>query len=107
MIDPTGKHGRRKVVLAFTALGFLVAVFIWAYCELTAQTLAPINMRLWTVLIALCPPSLLTVPLFDVDPGTLDFALLWLVIALVNCALYGAIGWVAAMWYGYIRSARK
>jgi hypothetical protein len=74
------------------ALGFAVAVFIWAYSEITASSRSPFNMPLWGLFIVAYPPSLLTIPLIDVEPGSTDFAIVWLVVGILNSILYGAIG---------------
>jgi hypothetical protein len=91
-VDAKVSHPLRNLALIFAGLGFLIALSIWAYSVFTAQSTGPVNLRLWGVLIALCPTSLLSVPLIDIEPGTLDFAVMWLVIGLANSALYGAVG---------------
>jgi hypothetical protein len=65
--------------------------------EVSYQRLDPprLNFIVWAVFIFLCAPSLLSVPLIDVESGTRDFAMVWLVIGDVNAALYAMIGWVA------------
>jgi hypothetical protein len=42
--------------------------------------------------IVACPPSLLTIPLTDVEPGSIDFAIAWLFVGILNSILYRAIG---------------
>lgn len=88
-------------------VGFLVGVLIWTYELLTAHSSGPINMRLSTVFVVLCPPGLLEVPFFDLDPWTLDHSVLWLVISLLNAALYAAIGWFIAQGYEWYESRRR
>jgi len=52
----------------------------------------PVNVPLWTTFMVLCPPALLSVALIDIEPRSIAFVLLWLVIGLSNSALYAAIG---------------
>jgi hypothetical protein len=85
----------RKPTIVLAIVGFSIAVIIFGYAELTdssAPTPPPVNVPLWTAFMILCPPSLLSVPLIDVAPGSIDFVLLWLIIGLLNSALYAAIG---------------
>jgi hypothetical protein len=42
----------------------------------------------------LCPPSVLSISLIDVEPGSSDFAIMWLVIGLVNSGLCVVIGMI-------------
>ncbi|MFZ0786356.1 MAG: hypothetical protein WAM67_11230 [Candidatus Acidiferrales bacterium] len=86
------KRKRRRLTLGVAVLGLAVAVMIWAYSEVTASSAKPFSMPVWTAFVILCPTSLLSVPLIDVEPGTLDFAITWLVIGLLNSALYAMIG---------------
>jgi len=96
------KRRRRRLILIFAAMGFLVAAVIWGLSKLTDS--APPNPKLfplWLVLTLLCPPSLLTFPLIDVEPSSPDFNTTWLVIALLNAGLYTLI----AMIVGWLRWA--
>lgn len=80
-------------MVGLAVLGFLVTSVIWAYSELTdSSPPRPFNLPLWTAFVVLCPPSLLTAPLIDVEPGSTDFTIAWLVIGLLNSTLYGVIG---------------
>lgn len=87
------KRKRRRLMIGLAALGMAIAAIIWAYSELAdSSPPRPFNLPLWSVFIILCPPSLLTIPLIDVEPGSIDFAITWLVIGLLNSALYAVIG---------------
>lgn len=89
----TAKRKRRRLAVYLGALGFVMAGVIWAYSELTdSSPPRPLNFPLWTIFMVLCPSSLLTIPLIDVEPGSVDFALMWFVVGLVNAALYATIG---------------
>jgi len=94
-MESSGKRKRRNLICALATLGFVVAAVGWAYANLTDSSPPRLNFTVWAVFIFLCPPSLLSVPLIDVEPGTRDFAMVWLVIGGVNAALYAMIGWVA------------
>jgi hypothetical protein len=87
------KRKRRRLMISLAAMGFVIAAAIWAYAELTdASPPRPFSLALWTAFVVLCPPSLLTAPLIDVEPGSTDFTIAWLVIGLLNSALYAVIG---------------
>jgi hypothetical protein len=86
------KQKRRRLTIVLAAVGFAITAVIWAYSELTASSTPPFNLLLSGVFIIACPPSLLTVPLIDVEPGSIDFAITWLIIGLLNSGLYAVIG---------------
>lgn len=89
----TVKRKRRRLTMILAAVGFLIAAVIWAYSELTdSSPPKPLNFPLWTAFMVLCPPSLLTIPLIDVEPGSMDFAITWFVVGLMNSVLYTVIG---------------
>lgn len=92
MAGHSRKSGLRKLLIGFAGLGFFLGVVAWTYVEVSARSLHPANMPLVTLLIALCPPSLLSIPFVDVEAGTFDFTAMWFVIAVINASLYGAIG---------------
>src|SRR5579864_990119 len=86
----TGKPSNscfRKFWVGFAGLGFLVAALIWTYSEVSARSPHPANVQLWTFLIVLCPPSLLSIPFIDIEPGTSEFTVMWFVIGVINAAL--------------------
>ena len=86
---------RRRLILFLATTGFLVAAVLWAHSELTdSSPPKPLNVHLWTAFMILCPPSILSIPLIDVEPGSTDFAILWSVIGLVNSGLYAVIGMI-------------
>jgi hypothetical protein len=92
MDTATLKRKRRSLTVVLAVVGFAMAAVIWGYSELTASSTPPFNLPLWGAFILLCPPSLLTIPLIDVEPGSIDFTITWLMIGLLNSTLYGAIG---------------
>ena len=81
MNPETIKRKRRKLIVLLTALGFGIAAIIWGYSE-WIDSLHPrsFSFALSGAFMILCPPSLLSVPLIDIEPGSGSFALMWLVI---------------------------
>ena len=59
------KRKRRRLTISIALVGFLITAVIWAYSELGDSSDAQFNFTLWSTFMALCPPSLLTVPLID------------------------------------------
>ena len=92
MDTQTVKHKRRRLTISLAIVGFLIAAAIWGYSELTDSSGGAFNVPLWAAFTILCPPSLLSAPLIDVEPGSTDYAVVWLVIGLVNSGLYAVIG---------------
>lgn len=71
--------------------GFAVAAGFACYQLLTnVPSPIPRNSILMLVFVALCPPSVLSLE-FDTELGTKSFYVLWVVIALMNAALYATI----------------
>lgn len=88
------KRKRRRLMIGLAVTGFIMGAIIWAYSVLTDSSPPHFNFPLWMAFIIMCPSSLLSVPLIDVEPGSAGFAIMWLVIGLVNSALYAVIGMV-------------
>jgi hypothetical protein len=53
---------------------------------------APLINVLSALFMILCPPVVLTFPLLDVKVGTGGLYVVWMVVALLNAALYAVIG---------------
>lgn len=91
----TAKRKRRRLIMILAAAGFLIAVAIGAYSQLTdSSPPKPLNVPLWTTFMILCPSALLSVPLIDVEPGSTDFVIMWLAIGLLNSGLYAVVGMI-------------
>lgn len=91
----TVRRKRRRLTMALAAMGFAIAAVIWAYSELTdSSPPKPFNSHLWTAFMIFCPSSILSIPMIDVEPGSSDFAIMWLVIGLVNSGLYAVVGMI-------------
>ena len=79
---------RQLLTITLAILGFVVAAALWGYSEL-AKSSTPLEGLIFAVL---CPPSLLSIPLIDVEVGTSDYRVMWVVFAFMNSALYGGMG---------------
>jgi hypothetical protein len=79
---------RQKLTISLGSLGLVLAVVLWGYSELvkSAGPLAGL------VTVILCPPSLLSIPLIDVEVGTSGYRIMWTVFTFMNAALYAVIG---------------
>jgi hypothetical protein len=55
-----------------------------------------LNNILSAIFMILCPAVLLTFPLLDVEIGNGGFSVLWMVVTLLNAAVYAVIGSVYA-----------
>jgi len=94
------KYSRRTVGLA--GFGLLVTVVVAAFLVLTGSSPNPpheLNTPVLVTILALCPPSLLSALFIDAETGTSGFYFVWFFIALINAALYAAVG--AAVTRGY------
>jgi len=85
---------KRRFIIGFALLGLAITASIYAANLLTPYSEVPSRAEIFLgiVSVVLCPPSLLTVPLFDADVHTASGAALWLVIGLLNSTLYAAVG---------------
>jgi hypothetical protein len=70
----------------------VVAAAFFAYFETDPQPGNPATTWAAGTGLIFCPGSLLFVTWIDIEPQTSAFAIMWLVIGLINFALYGAIG---------------
>ena len=83
----------RRMVFRFAAVGLGIAVVGVVYQMLTDPSpWSLLNNLLSAIFMILCPPVLLTIPLFDVEIGTGGFYVVWMVVALLNAALFAVIG---------------
>jgi hypothetical protein len=80
----------RQLIVALCALGFVAACTCASYLYFSYPDRNP---RIVRVLSLLCPPSSLDAWFVDMpDASIVDQCVLWLFIALINAALYGAVG---------------
>jgi len=73
-------------------LGFSVTALFVAY-QLVTSTLAdaPRDSAMMIFFTVLCPTSLLAIPIIDAEVGTRGFYFLWIVVGILNAALYATI----------------
>ncbi|HEY0704237.1 MAG TPA: hypothetical protein VGD60_15810 [Candidatus Acidoferrales bacterium] len=82
-----------RVIFRCAAAGFAVTAVFVAY-QVVANVVKPdgLNIPALSVFVVLCPPSLISIPVIDAETGTSAFYFLFAIIALLNSALYGAVG---------------
>ena len=85
---------KRKLAYKLSVLGFGIAAALFAYLEATDYT--TFSPAMITVSLILCPASALSAGFLDIQPHSPEAFLGWFVIAAINGALYGAIGYAAA-----------
>ena len=73
-------------------LGFSITALFVAY-QLVTSTFAetPRDSAMMIFFTVLCPTSLLAIPIIDAEVGTRSFYFLWIVVGILNAALYGTI----------------
>jgi hypothetical protein len=89
---------RGRLITGFAALGFAIAAIIYASIAFTPVSDPPSRTEIFlgVISVVLCPSSLLSIPLFDIEPYTIPGVIVWFTIGLINSALYAAIGAVVA-----------
>ena len=88
---------KRRFDFRLAAVGFGIAAALFAYLEMTDYT--PFRPAMITVSLILCPASALSAGFLDIQPHSAEAALAWLVIATINGALYGVIGYAAGKYF--------
>ena len=89
----------RRTVSRFAAVGLGVFVAGVVYQMLTNPSpWSPLNNLLSVVFMILCPLVVLTFPLLDVKISTGGLYFAWTIVALLNAALYAAIGSAYVRW---------
>jgi hypothetical protein len=81
---------QKQLRIGFAALGVAIAAALFAYLEITNYS--SFGYALVVTAVILCPPSLISVLFIDAEPHSSGIAFVWLLIALINGALYSAIG---------------
>jgi hypothetical protein len=83
----------RRTIFGFAAVGLGIFV-VWILYQMLAvpSPWSPLNNLLSVIYMILCPPVLLTFPLMDIEIGNGGTYAIWTVVALLNAALYAAIG---------------
>jgi hypothetical protein len=92
----------KKLVLGLAGFGLAITAVFVAYQVLTdsssASPLSTLDALVILGFVILCPPSLLAVPLIDVEPGHEAFYIVWIFIGLMNAFLYALVGLVVVVW---------
>jgi hypothetical protein len=81
-----------RTICRFALLGLAIAAVFFGISETDP---APGSaFALWTggATLILCPGSFLFILAIDIEPQTTGFAIMWLIIGLINCAIYAVIG---------------
>ena len=83
-----------KTVRGLALCGFLIAVALGVYSSFHTVSPSPttLEVALGLVTFILCPPSLLFVLCIDCEGA--QQLIMWAVIALINCGLYAAVGFL-------------
>ena len=84
-------HTRKALAYRLAAAGFGITGALFAYLEATDYK--PFQPIMITVSLLLCPASALSAGFLDIQPHSGDAVLAWIVIAVINGALYGVIGY--------------
>jgi hypothetical protein len=83
----------RRTVFRFAAVGLgIPAVWVVYQMLVNPSPWSTLNSLLSVIVVILCPPWLLTVPLMDVEIGDGSSYAIWTVVAILNAALYSGLG---------------
>src|SRR4029077_11514785 len=85
---------RWQLVITVAALGLMIGAAYWAYAAFKDYT-RPMDLKnaiFTAILTILCPPSLLSIPFWETEPDQTPGMIIWGIIAVLNCWLYGKIG---------------
>jgi hypothetical protein len=83
----------RRTIFRFAAVGLGIPV-VWIVYQMLANPSpwSALNNLLSVIFMILCPAVLLTFPLIDIAIGDRGTYAIWTSVALLNAALYAAIG---------------
>jgi hypothetical protein len=88
IIYPADMDTDSKLIWRFAAIGLLVSSLVFAYI----QFFGFFDATLYTLVAAVCPPSLLCIPFSDVMREKGSSYAIWLLIGLTNAGLYAVVG---------------
>ena len=86
-----------QLTLRLAGFGLAIGIALFAYLEFTSY--AELNPVLLVASVVFCPPSLLSMLFMDFEPHTIEAFAAWSLVALLNSALYAAIGAVVAKYF--------
>ena len=83
----------RRTVFRFAAVGLCIPA-VWVVYQMLAipSPWSPQSSLLSVIFLILCPPCILTFPLIDAQIGDRGSYVLWIVVAILNAALYWGLG---------------
>jgi hypothetical protein len=81
-----------RTILRFAGLGLAIAAIFFGFSEMDPAPGSFVAFVLGGATLLLCPGSLLFVTAIDIEPQTTGFAVMWLIVGLINCAVYAIIG---------------
>ncbi len=83
----------RRTVFRFAAVGLGIPA-VWVFYQMLANPSpwSPLNSLLSVIFVILCPPCILTFPLIDAEIGDRGSYVIWMVVAILNAALYWGLG---------------
>jgi hypothetical protein len=81
-----------RTIFRFAVLGLVIATVFFGLSEMDPAPGSFVALALGGATLLLCPGSLLFVLAIDIEPKTTGFAIMWLIIGLINFAVYAAIG---------------
>jgi hypothetical protein len=82
---------RKRLAYKLAVVGFGIAAALFAYLEATDYT--PFRPIMIVSTLILCPASVLSAGFLDIQPHSIEHTLGWLLIAAINGALYGIVGY--------------
>jgi hypothetical protein len=81
-----------RTIFRFALLGLAIAAVFLGISETDPTPGSAFALWIGGASLILCPGSLLFVIAFDIEPQTTAFAIMWLIIGLINCGVYAVVG---------------
>ena len=81
-----------RTIFRFALLGLAIASVSFGISEADPTPGSSVAIWIGVATIILCLGSFLFVTNFDIEPQTTGFAIMWLIIGLINFAVYAVIG---------------
>jgi uncharacterized membrane protein SirB2 len=81
-----------RIIFRFALLSLAIAAVFFGISEADPSPGSSVAIWAGVATMILCPGSLLFVTAFDIEPQTTGSAAMWLIIGLINSAVYAVIG---------------
>jgi len=81
-----------RIIFRFALLGLAIATVFFGISETDPAPGSSFALWIGGATLILCPGSLLFLTVFDIEPQTTGFAIMWVITGLINCAVYAVIG---------------